>query len=81
MVMANDYINNFSNIISSALFYSFIGTIIFLASILIVSLIVLIIGCLLKSQVIRIKFIKSSIGILITLIFVILIPVIYRAFI
>lgn len=79
--MANDYINNISNMISSALFYTFIGTITFLAITLIISLVVLIIGCLLKSQVIRVKFLKSSIGILITLIFVILIPVIYSVFI
>jgi len=79
--MANDYINNISNMISSALFYTFIATITFLAITLIISLIVLIIGCLLKSQVIRVKFLKSSIGILISLIFVILIPVIYSVFI
>lgn len=78
--MTNDYINNLSNMVSSALFYTFVGTVILLASLLVISLIVLIIGCLLKSQVIRIKFLKASVGILISLVFILLIPVIIMFF-
>ena len=75
--MPNDYINNLSNLISSALFYSFVGTVI----LLIASLIILIIGCLLKSQIVRRKFLKASISILILLVFIILVPVIFSFFI
>jgi len=78
--MANDYINNLNNMVSSALFYTFVGTVILLTSLLVISLVVLIIGCLLKSQVIRIKFLKSSVGILSSLVFIILIPVIIMFF-
>lgn len=79
--MPNDYINNLSNLISSALFYSFVGTVILLTILLIASLIILIIGCLLKSQIVRRKFLKASISILILLVFIILIPVMFSFFI
>lgn len=79
--MTNDYINNLNNLISSVLFYSFIGSVILLTILLIVSLIILIIGCLLKSQIIRRKFLKASISILILLVFIILVPVIFTFFI
>jgi len=79
--MTNDYINNLNNLISSVLFYSFIGSVMLLTILLIVSLIILIIGCLLKSQIIRRKFLKASISILILLVFIILVPVIFTFFI
>ena len=79
--MTNDYINNLNNLISSVLFYSFIGSVMLLTILLIVSLIILIIGCLLKSQIIRRKFLKASISILILLVFIILVPVIFSLFI
>lgn len=79
--MTNDYINNLNNLISSVLFYSFIGSVMLLTILLIVSLIILIIGCLLKSQIIRRKFLKASISILILLVFIILVPVIFTLFI
>lgn len=79
--MTNDYINNLNNLISSILFYSFIGSVMLLTILLIVSLIILIIGCLLKSQIIRRKFLKASISILILLVFIILVPVIFTLFI
>lgn len=79
--MTNDYMNNLNNLISSVLFYSFIGSVMLLTILLIVSLIILIIGCLLKSQIIRRKFLKASISILILLVFIILVPVIFTLFI
>lgn len=79
--MSNGYINNLSNLISSVLFYSFIGTVMLLTILLIVSLIILIIGCLLKSQIVRAKFLKGSISILVLLVFIIIVPVIFTFFI
>lgn len=72
--MSNNYIND---LVSSALLYSFVGAVI----LLILSLIVLIIGCLLKSQIVKRKFLKSSISILILLVFIMLIPIIFSFFI
>ncbi len=54
--MPTDYIDNFESIISSVLFCSFKVTVIILTILLIFSLIMLAIGCLIKSQKIKSKF-------------------------
>ena len=48
--MPIDYINNFQNIVSSIFFVAFKVIVIILVSLLILSLIMLAIGCLIKSQ-------------------------------
>lgn len=54
--MINNYIKNFENIISSIFFIGFKVILIALVSLLIFSLIMLAIGCLIKSQKIKSKF-------------------------
>lgn len=54
--MVNNYINSFENIISSIFFIGFKIILIILISLLIFSLIMLAIGCLIKSQKIKSKF-------------------------
>ncbi len=53
-----NYIFNIENSISNILFYSFIGCLCLIVIELIISLIMLIIGCLIKSQTIRSKFLR-----------------------
>ena len=54
--MVNDYINNFENIISAIFFIGFKVILIALVALLIFSLIMLGVGCLIKSQKIKSKF-------------------------
>lgn len=54
--MVNNYINNFENIISAVFFMGFKVILIALVALLIFSLIMLAIGCLIKSQKIKSKF-------------------------
>lgn len=54
--MLDSYINNFQNIVSSIFFVSFKVIVILLTILLISSLIILAIGCLIKSQKIKSKF-------------------------
>lgn len=54
--MLNDYMNNFQNIVSSIFFVGFKVMLIILVTLLIFSLIMLAIGCLIKSQKIKSKF-------------------------
>lgn len=58
--MLNDYINNFQNIVSNIFFVGFKVMLIILVALLIFSLIMLSIGCLIKSQKIKSKFLTSS---------------------
>ena len=67
--MINNYINNFRSIISTFLFYGFKYTLLLLVVILILSLIFLMIGCIIKSQTIKSKFIKIVPSLLLSLIF------------
>lgn len=53
-----NYIFNIENSISNILFNSFIGCLCLIVIELIISLIMLIIGCLIKSQTIRSKFLR-----------------------
>ena len=54
--MTNDYLNNFENMMSNIYFGSFKIIAIILVALLIFSLIMLMIGCLIKSQKIKSKF-------------------------
>lgn len=54
--MLNEYMNNFQVIVSSILFVGFKVILIMLVVLLILSLIMLAIGCLIKSQKIKSKF-------------------------
>lgn len=56
--MIDEYINNFENIASNILFQSFKWLVIMLTILLIISLILLGIGCLIKSQKLKSKFLK-----------------------
>ena len=78
--MINNYINNFQSIISTFLFYGFKYTLLLLVVILILSLIFLMIGCIIKSQTIKSKFIKIVPGLLLSLIFLLLLPYILVQF-
>lgn len=74
--MINDYIDNINSIGTEVLFFLFKISIILITVLLIISLIMLITGCLIKSQKIKIRFLKSSIGNLLSLIFILIIPII-----
>lgn len=78
--MINNYINNFQSIISIFLFYGFKYTLLLLVVILILSLIFLMIGCIIKSQTIKSKFIKIVPSLLLSLIFLLLLPYILVQF-
>ena len=74
--MVDEYIDNINNIGTEVLFFLFKISIILLIGLLIFSLIMLIIGCLIKSQKLKISFLKSSIGNLLSLLFILFIPII-----
>lgn len=74
--MIDEYINNINAIGTEVLFFLFKLSTILLTALLILSLIMLIVGCLIKSQKLKMSFLKSSIGNLFSLIFLLLIPVI-----
>ena len=78
--MLNNYINNFETTISAILFYGFKYTLFLLVIMLILSLIFLIIGCIIKSQTIELKFLKVVPGLLLSLIFLLLFPYILVQF-
>ena len=78
--MINNYINNFQSIISTFLFYGFKYTLLLLVVILILSIIFLMIGCIIKSQTIKSKFIKIVPSLLLSLIFLLLLPYILVQF-
>lgn len=78
--MLNNYINNFETTISTILFYGFKYTLFLLVIILILSLILLIIGCIIKSQTIKSNFLKIVPGLLLSLIFLLLLPYILVQF-
>jgi len=72
--MLNDYMNNFQNIVSSIFFVGFKVILIILVALLIFSLIMLSIGCLIKSQKIKSKFLTSSISLLFGIVVFLCIP-------
>lgn len=75
--MLNSYMSNFQNVISSIFFVSFKVIVITLTILLVFSLIMLAIGCLIKSQKIKSKFLIVVPSLLIGTIFFIITPVIY----
>jgi ABC-type Na+ efflux pump permease subunit len=75
--MIDKYINNFENIVSSIFFIGFKCVLIILVTLLILSLIMLIIGCLIKSQKIKSKFLKVAPSLLIGVIFILFLPFIF----
>ena len=78
--MLDSYMNNFENIVSSTLFIVFKITLIVLVSLLILSLILLAIGCLIKSQKLKSKFLIAVPSLLIGIIFFLSIPPIFVHF-
>ena len=72
-----DYMNNFNDMLSTIFFVSFIVIVITIAILIILSLIMLAIGCLIKSQKIKSKFLKIVPGLIILGIFIILSPILY----
>ena len=78
--MANEYINNVENILSNIFFISFKIIVIVLAILLILSLILLGIGCLIKSQKMKSKFLIVVPSLLIGTIFFLILPYIYVYF-
>lgn len=78
--MLESYINNFENIVSSTLFIVFKITLIVLVSLLILSLVLLAIGCLIKSQKLKSKFLIAVPSLLIVIIFFLSIPPIFVHF-
>lgn len=78
--MIDSYINNFQNIVSSIFFVGFKVTAIILIVLLILSLIMLAIGCLIKSQKIKSKFLITVPGLLLCNIFFLSLPYIVVVF-
>ena len=72
--MINDYINNFENIISAIFFFCFKVILIILVSLLIFSLIMLAIGCVIKSQKIKSKFLMIVPGLFLGNILFLILP-------
>ncbi len=72
--MLDSYMNNIENIVSSTLFIGFKITLIILVSLLIISLMLLAIGCLIKSQKMKSKFLIAIPSLLIGIIFFLSIP-------
>ena len=78
--MLDNYMNNLENIISSLLFIGFEIIVIIFVSLLIFSLIILAIGCLIKSQKIKSKFLKIVPILLMVNIFFLTLPYIFIHF-
>lgn len=74
------YINNFENMLSTIFFVSFKVIVITLTILLILSLIILAIGCLIKSQKIKSKFLKVVPSLILGIIFVLTLPYIFVYF-
>ena len=72
--MLNDYMNNFNNIVSNILFVGFKVILIILVVLLIFSLILLAIGCVIKSQKIKSKFLILVPDLLVSIIFLLALP-------
>ena len=75
--MENDFLNAFQSTVSYILFASFKWTTIILVLMLIISLILLAIGCLIKSQKLKSKFLKVVPGLLIGNILFLAIPYVF----
>lgn len=71
------YINIFENMLSTIFFVSFKVIVITLTIFLILSLIILAVGCLIKSQKIKSKFLKVVPSLILGIIFVLTLPYIF----
>lgn len=69
--------NNFNNVISSIFYIGFKLVLIILTISLIVSLLLLILGCIIKSQKLKSNFLKAVPLLIIGIFFILLLPVIY----
>ncbi len=78
--MLDDYMNNFTNIVSSIFFVGFKVILVILVGLLIFSLIMLAIGCLIKSQKIRSKFLNIVPSLLVGMCFFLTLPYIFVHF-
>lgn len=78
--MLDDYMNNFESVVSSIYFVSFKVVVIVLTILLIFTLIMLAIGCLIKSQKIKSKFLIAVPSMLIVIIFFLSLPYIFIHF-
>lgn len=78
--MPTDYIDNFENVVSSIFFVSFKVIVIILAILLVFSLIMLAVGCLIKSQKIKSKFLVVVPSLLIGGMFFLSLPYIFVHF-
>lgn len=72
--MPTDYIDNFENVVSSIFFVSFKVIVIILTILLVFSLIMLAIGCLIKSQKIKSKFLIAVPSLILGSIFFLSLP-------
>ena len=68
--MFEDYMNNFNNIITSFFYIAFISILVLLV----------ILGCLIKSQTLKSKFLKTVPFLMIGIFFILLIPILYIRF-
>ncbi len=75
--MLDEYMNNFSNIVSSIFFASFKIIVIMLVAGIVLSLIMLALGCLIKSQKIKSKFLKVVPSLMLITIMFLAIPFIW----
>lgn len=75
-----EYINNFERILSFFFFTSFKIIVCILTIILILSLIILAIGCVIKSQKIKSNFLKLIPKLLLVLIFILILPYLFLQF-
>lgn len=78
--MGIEYLNNINTYISEGLFFLFKISIYAFTALTIISLVLLLIGQLIKSQKMKDKYIKLSMSFLILLVFIFLIPIIYIRF-
>lgn len=78
--MLNDYMNNFQNMISSIFFASFKVIVIILAILLVFSLIMLAVGCLIKSQKLKSKFLIVVPSLILGSVFFLSLPYIFVHF-
>ena len=75
--MIEDYMNNYTNIISIVLFNGFKLFLFAAVGLLIISLLLLILGCIIKSQKIKSRFIGVVPSLIFGIIFLLFIPYIW----
>lgn len=75
--MIDNYINGFNEFIKNTLFFCFKYAVIFFVTLLFISLILLAVGCLIKSQKLKSKFLIVVPSLIVGSIFLILLPYIF----